>query len=201
MFLAFDDSPLSTHEGPPSSITQFLVPLLALTLFAATGLLGFGFGVRALLEMRASSGQKRGLFRVMFGALAWPVVLVFQLSGFLFRILFDLVGSNNDGLFAAAAIVVGLAASTFLIRRVDRWVKGGTATKDQEGTGAGDGCRVPKPRTCFLPKHSGSRGIRHGAIQPALGHPHRSQPRADRRVCGDQRVGERFKNARTGAPT
>jgi serine/threonine protein kinase len=136
MFLAFDDSPLSTHEGPPSSITQFLLPLLALTLFAATGLLGFGFGVRALLEMRASSGHKQGLFRVMFGSLAWPVVLVFQLSGLLFRALCDVVESTNDGLFAAAAIIVGLAASTFLIRRVDRWIKCGTATNDHQGTGA-----------------------------------------------------------------
>ena len=135
MFLAFDDSPSSTHEGPPSSITQFLIPLLALTFFVGTGLLGFGFGVSALREIRASTGQKKGLNRAMFGALAWGVVAVFGLTGFLIYVLFSLVGSTNDGLFALIWIPAALTASAFLIRRVDGWVKGGTAKQDQRGTG------------------------------------------------------------------
>lgn len=136
MFLAFDDSPLSPHEGTPSSITQFLIPLLALTLFAVTGVLGFGLGVSALLGMRKSTGHKRGFYRALFGVLAWALVLVFKLTGLLLYVLFGLVGATHEGLFALIWIPVSLAVSTLLIRRVQGWVKGDAATLGSGETGA-----------------------------------------------------------------
>ncbi|MCB1275733.1 serine/threonine-protein kinase [Prosthecobacter sp.] len=117
-------SPSAAPEVPQTSMTQILMLVLSLALFAAAGLLGFGFGVSALREIRASFGQKRGFLRAMSGTLAWPVLLVFGLTGLLVFELLRLLGSTNDGLFTLIVIVVGLAASTFLIRRVATWAKG-----------------------------------------------------------------------------
>lgn len=125
--VALQRSTFVATEVPQASMTQILMLILSLALLAAAGLLGFGFGVSALREIRASFGQKRGFLRAMFGASAWPVLLVFGLTALLVFVMFSLVGSTNDGLFAVIVILMGLTASTFLIRRVATWAKGPAA--------------------------------------------------------------------------
>ncbi|MCB1212489.1 MAG: hypothetical protein KDK97_24405, partial [Verrucomicrobiales bacterium] len=88
---------------------------------------GFGFGIKALGNLRSSNGDRVGFLRAMFGTLAWPVVLLFGLIASLVFVLFNLAGSTNDGLFAVIVIVAGLTASMFLIRRVARWAEGSTS--------------------------------------------------------------------------
>jgi RsiW-degrading membrane proteinase PrsW (M82 family) len=108
---------------------MYLIIGVGLILTALPAALGLGFGVRALKTIRESKPAKRGFLRAMSGTLAWPVVLVFGLTAVLVHALFRLVGFTDDGLFVVVLILVGLAASTVLIRRVAKWAKGSASDK------------------------------------------------------------------------
>lgn len=114
----------SSHAGPQ------MLTLLVVALAVLTPLIGTGLGIRALRDIHESSGRRLGFFRSMFGALVWPVLVIFGVTGVLMASAFEMAGSRNDLLFLVLTILVGKLVAALLVSRVAKWAKGGTRPKE-----------------------------------------------------------------------
>lgn len=111
---------LSRSEQTGSGINFiFIAPAL---LSVVPGVIGFVLGVRALREIRTSGGALRGLTRSMFGALAWPLIVVLALTGGAAGMGFAaMFGPGLLWLLAAALVTVAVGESCVIA--VWRWAK------------------------------------------------------------------------------
>jgi len=110
------------HRG--IGIFELLI-LSALPLLAAgvTGILGFVSGAKALTEIRESEGRKRGLGRVMFGTLTWPLLIIISLTSVSTAMGF--MAMFGPGLlWYLCAIVITVVVGVLVILAVWRWAKG-----------------------------------------------------------------------------
>jgi len=113
---------VKTGHGLPIWMAVIVVSLFLLV-FGVPAIMGLIFGVKALAEIRESKGTKCGLGQAMFGALAWPLLVIILLTSISTGMGFvAMFGPGLLWLLCAAAITVGVG--TFAIIAVWRWVKG-----------------------------------------------------------------------------
>ncbi len=101
-----------------------MVVLQLLIFLGVPAILGFGFGVRAVREIRSSGGKLAGLKRAIASVLSWPALLVMLM---VFSAISMMFADNGVGTVWRMLLVVLLLVTSGLgvvmIQRVFRWVK------------------------------------------------------------------------------